>query len=49
MEFTFDDFVAVVGHSNTGDPYEVLEAWERFCATRDEYEYEATNEGFDYE
>ena len=47
MEFTFDDFVAVLGHSNTGDPADVLEAWERFCATRDDYE--ATTEGFDYE
>ena len=44
---TFDNFVHVMGHSNTSDPSEVLEAWERFCAVRDDLEL-ATEE-FDYE
>ena len=47
MEFTFEDFVHVMGNSNTSDPCEVLEAWERFCAARDDLE--STNEEFDYE
>lgn len=38
MEFTFEDFVDVMGHSNTSDPLEVLEAWEHFLAVRGDYE-----------
>lgn len=30
MEFTFDDFVALMGHTHTGDPLQVLEAWDEF-------------------
>lgn len=37
-DFTFNDFVHVMGGSNTSDPSEVLEAWERFCAARDDLE-----------
>jgi hypothetical protein len=36
--FTFNDFVHFCGQSNTSDPSEVLEAWERFCAARDDLE-----------
>jgi hypothetical protein len=45
--FTFDDFVHVMGGSNTDDPSEVLEAWQRFCADRDDLV--SPTEEYDYE
>lgn len=46
-DFTFEDFVSVMGGSHTGDPAEVVEAWQQFRADMDDLE--SANEDFDYE
>lgn len=33
-DFTFEDFVALLGGDCVADPAEVLEAWEDFCEVR---------------
>lgn len=33
-DFTFDDFVALLGADCVADPADVLEAWEAFCVDR---------------
>jgi hypothetical protein len=46
-DLTFNEFVDVMGGSNTDDPSEVLEAWQRFCAARDDLE--SSIEEYSYE